>query len=85
MTNTKSTKLTIREDRPTAIGSMAHRSNLDVIGFNVTFLSLRNPKLAIEILKLYDMAVMISQNDPSAPDEDLDLFSDELAKMNKSE
>ena len=84
MKNMKSTKLTIREDRPTAIGSSAHKSNLNVIGFNITFLAPRNPKLAVEVLKLYDRAIKVSQNDPLVPDEDFDLFSDELTKMNKS-
>ena len=80
----KSTRLTIREDRPTAIGSSAQRSNLDAIGFNLTYLSVRNPKLAIEILKLYARAVKVSQNDPSVPDEDIALFAAELAKMAES-
>lgn len=84
MTNIKSTKLTIREDRPTAIGSSAQRSNLDAIGFNLTFLSVRNPKLAIEIMKLYARAVKVSQNDPSVPEEDVALFAAEFAKMAES-
>jgi hypothetical protein len=83
MTNIKSTKLTIREDRSTAIGSSTQRSNLNAIGFNLTFLSIRNPKLAIEALKLYDRAVKVSKNDPSVPEEDFALFSDELAKTAK--
>jgi len=84
MTNIKSTKLTIREDRPTAIGSSTQRSNLNAIGFNLTFLSVRNPKLAIEVLKLYDRVIKVSKNDPPVPEEDMALFSDELAKMAKS-
>lgn len=84
MTNIKSTKLTIREDRPTTISSSAHRSNLDAIGFNLTFLSVRNPKLAIEILKLYAKAAKISKNDPPVPEEDVALFASELTKMAES-
>ncbi len=84
MANIKSTKLTLREDRPTAIGSSAQRSNLDAIGFNLTFLSLRNPKLAIEILKLYAKAAKVSKNDPPVPEEDVALFASELAKMAES-
>ena len=80
----KSTNLTIREDRPTAIGSSAQRSNLDAIGFNLTFLSVRNPKLAIEALKLYARAVKVSENDPSVPEEDIALFATEFAKMAES-
>jgi hypothetical protein len=84
MTNIKSTHLTIREDRPTAIGSSAQRSNLDAIAFNITFLSIRNPKLAIEALKLYARAVKVSENDPSVLEEDIALFATEFAKMAES-
>lgn len=81
MSDVKSTKLTIREDRPTAISSSAHGSNLDAIGFNINFLALRNPKLAIQIIELYDKAREIQENDPAAPDEDFALFADTLAKL----
>lgn len=45
MTDAKSTKLNIREDRPTALSSSAHGSNLDAVGFNILFLAARNPSL----------------------------------------
>jgi len=77
----KSTKLNIREDRPTALSSSVHGSNLDAIGFNIAFLAARNPKLAIEIMKLYALAHKVQENDPSAPDEDFALFTDEVAKI----
>lgn len=51
--STKQTKLTIREDRPTGLASSGQGSNVDAIGFNITFLALRNPRLAIEVVKLY--------------------------------
>lgn len=81
MTEPKATKLNIREDRPTAISSSAHGSNLDAIGFNVLFLATRDPKLAIEILKLYALAHKVGENDPKAPEEDFALFADELRKI----
>ena len=81
MAESKSTKLTIRDDRPTAISSSAHGSNLDTVGFNVAFIATHNPKLAIEILKLYTLAHQISGDDPVAPDEDFALFADEITKI----
>ena len=81
MTELKSTKLNIREDRPTALSSSIHGSNLDAIGFNIAFLAARNPKLAIEIMKLYALAYKVQENDPSAPDEDFALFADKVVKI----
>lgn len=78
MSDIKSTKLNIRENRPTAISSSAHRSHVDAIGFNIAFIAARQPKLAVEILKLYSLAHAVQKNDPPAPDEDFDLFIDEL-------
>ncbi|MGH7157469.1 MAG: hypothetical protein ACREGD_00095 [Candidatus Saccharimonadales bacterium] len=81
MSDAKSTKLNIREDRPTGLASSAHGSNLDAIGFNIAFLATRNPKLAIEVMKLYALAHQVQENDPSVPDEDFALFADEVAKI----
>jgi hypothetical protein len=80
MSNAKSTKLNIREDCPTAISSSVHGSNFDAIGFNIAFLASRDPKLAIEIIKLYARAHKIQESDPQAPDEDFALFADEVTK-----
>lgn len=85
MSDIKSTKLTIRDDRPTAISSSAHGANIDALGFNLTFLSTRNPKLAVEILKLYALAHQVQEDDPKAPDEDFALFADEVTKTIKDE
>jgi hypothetical protein len=81
MPDEKSTKLNLREDRPTAISSVAHGSHLDAIGFNIAFLATRNPKLAIEVMKLYELAHNVQEDDPAAPDEDFALFAEELAKI----
>lgn len=79
MSDTKTTKLTIRADRPTAITSSLKNANLDGMGFNVPFIALYNPRLAIEIIKLYAEARIIRESDPLAPDEDYDLYRHELA------
>ena len=81
MSDSKSTKLNVREDRPTAISSTAYGSNIDAAGFNVTFLALRNPKLAIAILKLYEEAHAVQESDEPAPDEDFTLFTNALKKL----
>jgi hypothetical protein len=81
MTNAKSTKLNIREDRPTALSSSAHGSNLNAVGFNLNFLASRNPKLAVEILKLYIEAHAVQDNDPKAIEEDFALFDEALTTL----
>jgi hypothetical protein len=80
MSDAKSTKLSIREDRPTGLASSAHGSNVNALGFNLLFIAARNPKLAIEIMKLYAEARKLQENDPSAPQEDYALFAEELHK-----
>lgn len=85
MPEAKSTRLNIRADRPTAISSVAHGSNLDAVGFNLAFLATRDPKLAVEILKLYSLAHKVQENDPQAPDEDFALFADKLTETTKEE
>lgn len=83
MPEPKSTKLNVRNDRPTAISSLVGGSNLDAIGFNIAFIATHSPKLAIEILRLYAQAHQIKSGDPTAPDEDFALFADEINKIIK--
>lgn len=85
MSDTKSTKLNIREDRPTGLASSAYGSNVNAIGFNLLFIAARNPKLAVEILRLYARAHKLQENDPEAPQEDFSLFADEVAKISTDE
>jgi hypothetical protein len=81
LSDPKSTKLNVRDDRPTAITSSAHGSNIDAIGFNVAFLAARNPKLALSILKLYEEAHSIQASDEQAPEEDFAMFATALNKI----
>lgn len=83
MSDSKTTKLNIRQDRPTALSSSAHGSNIDAIGFNISFLARRNPKLAVEVLRLYSDAHEMRQDDPPAPEEDYTLFADELTNLQR--
>ncbi|HEY6736993.1 MAG TPA: hypothetical protein VI322_04740 [Candidatus Saccharimonadia bacterium] len=81
MPETNSTKLTVRPDRPTAISSSGHGANVNAMAFNVPFIALYNPRLAIEIIKLYDEAHAIDENYQPAPEEDYALFNAELKEF----
>lgn len=50
------TKITLHEDKPTAISSQAYNANLDTIGFNITYLMAKNPKLVKDIMRIYAVA-----------------------------
>ena len=81
MPDKKSTKLTIHGDQPTTVASSAYGSNVDALGFNILFIAARDPKLAVEIMKLYAKARQIQEDDPLAPDEDFAMFSQEVSKI----
>jgi hypothetical protein len=83
MSDIKSTKLTIREDKPTAIASSSHDANINAVGYNVLFVAQRDPKLGVEILKIYDKAHKVKKDDPFAPEEDFALFLDEITKLRR--
>jgi hypothetical protein len=76
-----STQLTIRRDRPTAISSYIYKGGLDAVGFNLAFIALKNPRLAVTILNVYNEASKVKENDPQAPDEDLELFTKALKSL----
>ncbi len=50
------TKLTISEHWTVGISSAQHGANLNAVGFNLTLISLHDPKLATAILDLYRQA-----------------------------
>lgn len=79
--DSKTTKLTIKADRSTGISSLLHGSNIDAMGFNIGFIMLRKPSLAIEIIKTYKEARRIDENDPKASSKDLTLANEELLKV----
>jgi hypothetical protein len=62
--------MVLHEDLPTAITSSRSRANPDTVGFNIGFLLRRRPLLAVEVLKLYDQACSVREQDPEAPEED---------------
>jgi hypothetical protein len=68
MSGTDSTRLTIHKDRPTAVSSSGWGSNVDALAFNLAFIALHKPKLAVELLRLYREAHAIKADDPQAPD-----------------
>ncbi len=77
----KVTKLAICEDMPTAITSSQGWANLDTVGFNIGFLLRRRPLLAIEVLKLYDQAYSVREEDLEAPDEDIRQAAEEWRRF----
>lgn len=85
MSDKKTTKLTIHENRATGITSSAFGSNINAMGFNLLFIASKNPRLAVEIMKLYAEAQKIKASDPNAPDEDFSLFSQQLSKLSRDE
>lgn len=52
----RSTKITLREDAPTACSSILHGSNLNTVGFNISFINSRNPMLTARIFELFEEA-----------------------------
>lgn len=84
MNNPKYTKLSIREDKAASIASSANNANIDAVGFNVIFIALRKPKLALEIMRLFKEASKIKEDDPKAPDEDFAMFAEEVVKTLKT-
>lgn len=81
MPDEKTTKLILRKDRPNAISSYVYGTGVDAVGFNLAFIALKNPRLAVEIIKLYSEASKVKEGDPQAPDEDLELYKDTLVKL----
>jgi hypothetical protein len=71
MQHEKVTKIAVRGDMAATITSSRRGANLDTVGFNVGFLLQRRPLLAVEILKLYDQARRVREDDPTAPEEDI--------------
>ena len=81
MSDLPSIKLQVRSDHPTATASQAYNSKVDALAFNIPFIAKYQPKLAIELLRLYAKAHAITENDPEAPDEDYALFAEAVMKM----
>lgn len=70
MDKSKSSQIKINDDAPTGIASQAHGMNTDAVAFNISFITSKNPTLALQIMKLYREAHKISASDPPYPEED---------------
>lgn len=66
------TKITIHSDSPIGVSSSQQGANQDAVAFNIAFIALRRPHLALQIMNLYDEASQIKKGDPQAPDEDFE-------------
>lgn len=81
MDELKSSQIKVSENAPTGIVSRVYGGNVDALAFNVGFIAHKNPKLAVEVMGLYDEARKISETDPPAPDEDYALFVKRLSEL----
>lgn len=63
----QTTKLTLRGDMAIAIASSMHGANLDVVGFNLSFIAKRDLPLARKILALYEQARVLQGDGPDEP------------------
>ena len=84
MRQRKATRMVLHDDMAASITSSQRRANLDAVGFNIGFLLRRRPSLAVEVLKLYDQAHRVREEDPPAPEEDVRLATDEWARFSES-
>jgi hypothetical protein len=60
----RKSKLTLRSDRAVGIASTRHGAALDIVGFNIVFITERSPTLAVEILRLWRQASRLKPDDP---------------------
>lgn len=79
----KTTKITLRADRATGASSRMYGAHLDTVGFNMEFILLRDPKLAMEVFKLYVKASDIDEAQPQAATEDLRAAAEEMQRFQK--
>lgn len=52
----KKTTVTIRDNQPVAVSSSLNGANLDTACFNMTYIFKHDPKLAEEIMEIFDKA-----------------------------
>lgn len=70
MQDVKVTKISIKSDRPIGIASEMYGANVGGMAFNLSYISRRDPLLAIKIERLYEKAKKLynkpelSSNDP---------------------
>lgn len=52
----KKTKITVYEDWPTSIASQAFGANVGCMAFNIDYIVLRNPKMGMELIRIFNKA-----------------------------
>lgn len=83
MQHERVTRISLREDRPTAISSTINGANINSVGFNTDFIALRRPNLAVKLLELFAEANEIKPEDHKAPDEDFESAMDAFNSVSK--
>ena len=73
-------KLTMRSDWPVGCSATGRGANLNTVGFNLDFIAERDPKLVLELVKLWQQARGLQEDSPHAPDEDY-LLADAALKQ----
>jgi hypothetical protein len=66
----QTSKLAIVSDKPVGMSSSVHGANLDAVGFNMSFIMVRQPQLAAEIMAAFRQTMELSVDDPKVPHAD---------------
>jgi hypothetical protein len=66
-TKPKASRVNVREDQAASVTSSLYGHNLDVVGFNLTFLSQHDPALANEVLDLLRRAAKVEDRVAGTP------------------
>jgi hypothetical protein len=79
--SSKVSKITLHADSAVGISTTGRGANLDTVGFNLTFIAQRDPKLATEVVRLWQQANTLREVDPRAVEEDFVLAETELKRL----
>ena len=64
MRELKNTKITIRQDLPTAVSSSFNGANLNTIGFNIDYIQVRDPLMCVQLMGMFSKASRLSKVEP---------------------
>lgn len=77
----KTTKVTFYEKRAVSISSEMNGANLNTLGFNMKYIGLKDPMLAIKVYELFQEAKQLNEDSPMHPEEDFALAEERLKEM----
>lgn len=76
---TEETRIKIKPNSPVAISSTVNGANINALGFNIDLIASKNPNLAIEIMRLFELAKQINSSNNKRSDEDFATAIQQLA------